>query len=48
MLPPEVQKAVEKVIEAGNTAKVSRDRHGQYHVQEEKIKKVLVAPPGGK
>lgn len=40
MLPPEVQKAVEKVLKAGNTAKVSQDRHGEYHVQEEKLKKV--------
>lgn len=40
MLPADVQKAIMKVLKAGNTAKVSIDRHGNYHVQEEKLKKV--------
>lgn len=45
MLPVEVQQAIEKVLKAGNTAKVSVDRHGKYHVQEEKLKKVPLEAP---
>ena len=45
MLPPDVQAAVEKVLKAGNTAKVSKDRAGEYHVHEEKVKKVPLGHP---
>lgn len=40
MLPPEVQKAVERIAKAGHNVKLSQDKTGQWHVFEEKVKKV--------
>lgn len=45
-LPPEVIYTARKILDKGSTVKVSRDRRGQYRIQEEKVKTVPVeAPP---
>lgn len=40
MLPLNVQKAIEKALKNGGDAKISKDNSGNYHVYEEKVKKV--------
>lgn len=40
MIPPEVIQAIERITKTGANAKVSQDKTGQYHVYEEKVKKV--------
>ena len=45
LLPKSVQVAIEKAIKSYGTAVVSRDRHGNYHVQKEKREKVPIEAP---
>ncbi|MDL2253323.1 hypothetical protein LJC49_04530 [Ruminococcaceae bacterium OttesenSCG-928-I18] len=45
MIPLEVTKAIERIVKAGANAKVSQDKKGQWHVFEEKVKKVPIGHP---